>query len=78
MTNFLVIYNRRTGESTVRTFSAARGREAVAERFRQERLHRGDPDVEVVVLVSGSKEELMATHSRYFRSAHEILEDAAS
>lgn len=74
MENFLVVYNRRTGESDVREFPAGRGREAIRERFVQERLYRDDPDVEVVVLSSSSREELLKTHSRYFRSAEEILE----
>jgi len=49
----------------------------VRTRFAEERRHRDDPDVEVVVLVSSSKDELLKTHSRYFRSAEEILEHAA-
>lgn len=77
MENFLVIYNRRTGESDVREFPAGRGREAVRERFEQERIYRSDPDVEVVVLSSSSRAELLKTHSRYFRSAEEILERVA-
>ncbi|MDR2985831.1 MAG: hypothetical protein LBV34_13425, partial [Nocardiopsaceae bacterium] len=59
MENFLVVYNRRTGESSVRRFAAGRARQAVRERFAEERLHRDDPDVEVVVLVSSSEEELL-------------------
>jgi len=78
MENFLVVYNRRTGESDVRKFPAGRGRAAVRERFKQERLHRHDPDVEVVVLSSSSLDELLKTHSRYFRSAEEILENAGA
>lgn len=76
MRNFLVVYNRRTGENSLREFPEGSGREAIRERFVQERLHCGDPDIEVVVLGSGSREELLKTHSRYFRSAGEILEDA--
>jgi hypothetical protein len=74
MRNFLVVYNRRTGENTLREFPEGRGREAIRERFVQERLHTGDTDIEVVVLGSSSREELMRTHSRYFRSAGEIIE----
>lgn len=78
MENFLIIYNRRTGESDVREFPAGRGREAVSARFDEERKHRDDPDVEVVVLSSSSRAELLKTHSRYFRSPEEILKSAAS
>lgn len=77
MRNFLVIYNRRTGANSVREFPPGGGREAISERFAQERLYRDDPDVEVVVLGGSSREELLKTHSRYFRSAEEILEHAA-
>jgi hypothetical protein len=74
MTNFLVVYNRRTGASTVREFAEGHGREAIRERFEAEREHRGDADIEVVVLVSSSPEELRQTHGRYFESPGEILE----
>jgi hypothetical protein len=78
MWNFLVVYNRRTGENTVREFPPGSGREAARQRFIEERAHRGDPDIEVVVLGSGSREELEKTHSRYFRSAREMLERAGA
>ena len=76
MRNFLVIYNRRTGANTVQEFPEGCSREAIRQRFAAEREHRGDPDIEVVVLGSSSREELEQTHSRYFRSAREILEHA--
>jgi hypothetical protein len=69
MRNFLVIFNRRTGANSVQEFPAGCGREAVRQRFVIERQHRDDPDIEVAVLGSGSREELEKTHSRYFRSA---------
>lgn len=76
MTNFLVVYNRRTGANTVREFPAGCGREAIRERFALERLYRHDADIEIAVLSSGSRGELEKTHSRYFRSAGEILTNA--
>jgi hypothetical protein len=78
MRNFLVVYNRRTGATTVREFGEGRAREAIRQRFAAEQVHRGDPDIEVVVLGSSSRDELVKTHSRYFRSATEILERAGS
>jgi hypothetical protein len=78
MRNFLVIYNRRTGANTVQEFPEGCSREAISQRFVVEREHRGNPDIEVVVLGSNSREELEKTHSRYFRSAREILEHAHS
>lgn len=76
--NFLVVYNRRTGVSSLKEFPEGCGREAIRQRFEQERAHRGDPDIEVVVLGSSSRDELMKTHSRYFRSAEEIVEHAGA
>jgi hypothetical protein len=73
MRNFLVVYNRRTGENSVREFSEGRAREAIRERFVQERQYRNDPDIEVVVLGSSSREELEKTHSRYFHSVVDLL-----
>lgn len=78
MRNFLVVYNRRTGANSLQEFPEGSGREAIRQRFAQERLHRSDPDIEVVVLGSNSREELLNTHSRYFRSAEEILEHAGA
>lgn len=78
MENYLIIYNRRTGESDVQEFPVGRGREAIRERFEQERIHRSNPDIEVVVLSSSSRAELLKTHSRYFRSAEEIIEHASA
>jgi hypothetical protein len=73
MRNFLVVYNRRTGANCVREFGPGRGREAIRARFQAERANQGNSDIEVVVLASGSRAELMKTHSRYFQSAREIV-----
>jgi hypothetical protein len=64
LVSYLIIYNRRTGDNDVREFPADCGREAIRARFEQERIHRGDPNIEVVVLSSSSREELLKTHSR--------------
>lgn len=73
MRNFLIVYDRRTGEVDVREFPPGQGREAIRARFETEAEHRGEPDIEVVVIGSRSREELLATHSRYFRSARELV-----
>ncbi|HTJ71169.1 MAG TPA: hypothetical protein VL551_26735 [Actinospica sp.] len=71
MPNFLLIFNRRTGErSELREFDEYQ--EAMRARFAAEREHKLEPDVEVVVLTARSEQELRATHSRYFQSAHGI------
>jgi hypothetical protein len=72
MLNFLIVYNRRTGAQNVREFAAGLGREAIRARFASEREHRGDRDIEVVVLTSESRDALERTHSRYFKSFQEL------
>jgi len=73
MRNFLVVYNRRTGENTVREFPPGQGREAIRARFEAEQQNRGNSDIEVVVLGSRSRDELLKTHSRYFQSARQMV-----
>jgi hypothetical protein len=77
MRNFLVIYNRRTGQNSVREFPPGQGRAAIRARFEEERQNQGNPDIEVVVLGSKSRDELMRTHSRYFQSAQDLLRPAS-
>jgi hypothetical protein len=76
MRTFLVIYNRRTGENTLQEFPPGHGRDAIRARFEAEREHHGEPDIEVVVIGSRSREELLRTHSRYFRSARQLVTGA--
>jgi predicted amidophosphoribosyltransferase len=68
--HFLLVYNRRTGETVVQQeFSAAEGRQAVRARFQLERELRGHDDIEIVVLTGTSLASLRKTHSRYFSGA---------
>jgi hypothetical protein len=77
MRTFLIVYDRQSGAVDVREFPPGEGREAIRARFEAEAEHRGEPDIEVVVIGSRSREELLATHSRYFRSARELLKGGA-
>ena len=47
-------------------------RTALEARFKAERLHRSNPEIEVVVLTAESKEALRRTHARYFQSVSDI------
>jgi len=71
VTQFLVVYDRRAG-SVIRfsDFSDMTG--ALEARWAEEREHRGEPDIEIVVLSASSEEQLRSTHSRYFKSAAEL------
>jgi hypothetical protein len=51
---------------------------ASAERIKLEIDAKGDPNVEVVILVAKTRQTLDRTHSRYFRSPSELLADLAA
>lgn len=53
-------------------------RKALEERFRAERMHRGNQDIEVVVLSAESKEALRLTHARYFQSVSSLASAKSS
>lgn len=75
MNYYLIVYNRRHGRLVMdREYGHSQRGQALTARFAQERLHRGDPDIEVVVLGSESREALVQTHSRYFKSLPELTE----
>lgn len=72
MVNFLLVYNRRTGERPVlREFTLSS--DAIRARFEMERAYRGEPDIEVVVLTASSEAEIRATHRRYFESVSDMI-----
>ena len=69
MSSFVVIYDRRTGKSEVRSHSGPQAhREAFRERLALEAQNH-NPDVEIVSLISDSLETIKRTHSRYFLTA---------
>jgi hypothetical protein len=73
---FLIVYDRQKGQILEMTdFSAAEGKRALEVRFAREKAERNSPEVEVVVLGARSREDLMKTHSRYFKSVRELVED---
>ena len=75
MTHFLVVFDRDAGSIThMETF--VDGAEALRARFAYERTHDLGQNVEVVVLVSDSKEALVRTHGRYFNRMTELVENA--
>lgn len=72
MLNFLLVYNRRTGERPVfREFALSS--DAIRARFEMEREYRSEPDIEVVVLTASSESEIRVTHRRYFESAQDMI-----
>lgn len=71
MKYFLITYNRRRGAlaTPMRVFDDQKV--AMAERFRIEAT-RVDADLEVVVLGAEDEQDLVKTHSRYFKSVGDL------
>lgn len=64
MKHFLIVYNRRTGDR--RLIEYTDGAHAIRACLEAE-SENSNPDVEVVVIGSASRDDLMVTHSRYFK-----------
>ena len=76
MQEFLIVFNRHSGESTVTPFSSSS--DAMQARYAKE-LETDDPNVEIVVVGARSLSELKQTHSRYFsRDVHDAQSQSAS
>jgi RAB protein geranylgeranyltransferase component A len=71
MTHFLLVYDRAEGR-VLREEPFNNHRDALVARFEAERLHRGNDDIEVVVLSAESSEAIRKTHARYFQTIGEI------
>jgi hypothetical protein len=72
VTQYLLRYRRSTGDLLLfEDLGPDRGA-AMHRRFEEERAHKDDPDVEVVLLTAASPEALMRTHARYFKSVPEL------
>jgi hypothetical protein len=74
MSQFLVVYRRSTGSLLEFRDMGEDMERALAERFSREEQEKDDPDVEVVLLGASSREALMRTHSRYFKTASELVQ----
>lgn len=73
MSSFLLMYNRRTGELNVTTYTGPRASvDAIQERVRREHS-RVDENIEIVAVNARSLDDVRANHQRYFRRAGEIL-----
>ena len=72
MTQYLVRYRRSAGELLEFQDLGADRTAAMERRFEEERAYKDDSDIEVVVLTASSREELLRTHARYFKSVPEL------
>lgn len=77
MKYFLVVYDQRSGTLvSIEEFDQSDRETASRARFQLEADHREEPEIEVVVLGSASRESLMKTHGRYFKSVGELASEA--
>ncbi len=77
MKYFLIVYDQRTATlNSLQEFGEGERDAASAERFRLETVHREQPNLEIVVLGSESRQSLMQTHGRYFKSVGELASEA--
>ncbi|MEO5303437.1 MULTISPECIES: hypothetical protein [unclassified Corynebacterium] len=72
MTDFIITYKRRSGESFIKQFSDST--QALKERLRREAAI-DDPDIEIAHISAPSLESLKKSHSRYFMGRVEIEDD---
>lgn len=72
MTQYLVQYRRSSGDLLYFEDLGSDRAAAMARRLEEEKAHKDDPDIEVVLLTSSSREALIRTHARYFKSVPEL------
>ena len=78
MTQYLIRYRRSTGDLLQFEDLGSDRAAAMDRRCEQERAHKDDLDVEVVLLTALSREALVRTHARYFKSVPELAAALAS
>lgn len=73
MARVLLVYDRRR-RTILREeeFADADLKRAVNERLAEEIAHKADRNIEVVLLEADSRETLLTTHARYFKTVAEI------
>lgn len=73
MNEYVIVYNRLSGEVVERSEFDQKGQErALAFRFELERIYKEQSDIEIVVLSANSWDDLLLTHARYFKSLEEL------
>jgi hypothetical protein len=78
VTQYLIRYRRSTGELLHFEDLGLDRAAAMDRRSEEERAHKDDLDIEVVLLSASSREALLRTHARYFKSVPELAAALAS
>lgn len=76
MPQFLIVYNRKTGDVTIDRYDDEVRQLAQERRFALEIEHRLEPHIEVVLLRARSEDIIRRTHARYFKTVRELVESA--
>lgn len=72
MNQYLVRYRRSTGDLLQFEDVGSDRTAAMSLRIEEEKVYKDDPDIEVVLLTASSREALIRTHARYFKSVPEL------
>lgn len=73
MARFLLVYDRsRRTILREEAYADDELKRAVNDRLAAEIAHKADPNIEVVLLEADSRETLLTTHARYFKTVSEI------
>jgi hypothetical protein len=73
MRYFLIVFDRSSSHLVDDVTEFEHASEALSARFERERLERGNPSMEVVVLGAEDRESLEKTHSRYFSNTVDLV-----
>ncbi len=76
MPQFLIVYNRDTGDVAIDRYEDDAREAAQERRFALENEHRLEPHIEVVLLGARSEDVLRRTHARYFKTVRELVDSA--
>lgn len=77
MTQFVIVYDRTTGETSITEFSGpSASLDALSARFDAESVARTSQ--EVAIVSAHSREALARTHSRYFKGVDGAIDDLAA
>jgi hypothetical protein len=76
MNSFLMVYDRAKG-AVLQLDKFPNQEAAMRQRFALERTNKDNPDVEIVVLVADSVDELRQTHGRYFKSFSDLVRNVS-
>jgi hypothetical protein len=77
MNSYLLVYDRARGVLLEEREFSDNGA-ALKERFRLEREHDRNKDIEIVVLEADSAEVIRRSHARYFQTAAELARELAA